>query len=51
MKYLNDAYQERDDRLIYLAVEPMVSPLRSDPDFRDLVRRIGLDNFPARQGS
>ena len=40
--WLNKAYQERTDYLIYLNVEPMADPLRSDARFQDLVRRIGL---------
>jgi tetratricopeptide (TPR) repeat protein len=42
MKYLNQAYEERSDRMIYLGVEPMVNPLRSTPEFRTLIHNIGL---------
>jgi TolB-like protein/Tfp pilus assembly protein PilF len=42
MNYLNQAYQERSDRMIYLGVEPMVDPLRSNPDFRRLLHQIAL---------
>ena len=41
-QWLNTAYQQRTDYLIYLNVEPMADPLRSDPRFKDLLRRIGL---------
>jgi tetratricopeptide (TPR) repeat protein len=40
--YLNAAYQERVDRLIYLKVEPMADPLRSDPRFAQLLAKVGL---------
>jgi TolB-like protein/Flp pilus assembly protein TadD len=43
MKWLDKAYQERTDYLINLKVDPMADPLRSDPRFKDLVHRIGLE--------
>ena len=43
MKWLEKAYQERTEYLIYLKVEPMADPLRSDPRFKDLVHRVGLE--------
>jgi TolB-like protein/Flp pilus assembly protein TadD len=40
--WLEKAYQERSNYLLFLnVIDPMV-PLRSDPRFQDLVRRIGL---------
>jgi len=41
-QWLNKAFAERTDRLVYLNAEPVADPLRSDPRFRDLARRIGL---------
>jgi TolB-like protein/Flp pilus assembly protein TadD len=41
--WLDRAVNERDDRLIYLAVEPMADPIRSDPRFQALLTRIHLN--------
>ena len=45
--WLEQAYAHRDmislgEPLDYIMVNPMVNPLRSDPRFKDLVRRMGL---------
>ena len=40
--WLGKAYGERTSRLGYLKVEPLWDPLRPDPRFADLVRRMGL---------
>jgi serine/threonine-protein kinase len=41
-EWLEKAYIQRADDLIYLNVEPRLETLRSDPRFSDLVRRVGL---------
>jgi len=41
-EWLDNAYRERSDLLVYLRVEPRLDSLRSDPRFVDLVRRVGL---------
>jgi TolB-like protein len=41
-KWLEDAFRARDVGLVYLKVDPCLDPLRSDPRFNDLMRRLGL---------
>jgi len=39
---LEKSYRERYPALIHVKVEPRLDPIRSDPRFKDLVKRIGL---------
>jgi TolB-like protein/tetratricopeptide (TPR) repeat protein len=41
-KWLNTAYQERDPFLLGLKIDFLLDPLRSDPRFAELVRKVGL---------
>ena len=41
-EWLENAYRERSDLLVYLKVEPRLESVRSDQRFADLVRRVGL---------
>jgi hypothetical protein len=41
-EWLEKAYKARDKGLTFLKVDPCLTPLRSDPRFQDLVRRVGL---------
>ncbi|HXN50305.1 MAG TPA: tetratricopeptide repeat protein [Candidatus Acidoferrum sp.] len=42
LDWLDRAYKERNDRLVYLNVDPMADPLRSEPRFGDLMKRLHL---------
>jgi eukaryotic-like serine/threonine-protein kinase len=39
---LNNAYESREFFMILLKVDPRLDPLRSDPRFADLMRRVGF---------
>ena len=40
--WLEKGYDERFNRFAYLRQEALWDPLRSDPRFSDLVRRVGI---------
>jgi len=39
---LEQAYQDRSRSMVWLNVSQELEPLRTDPRFEDLVRRVGL---------
>jgi predicted Zn-dependent protease len=41
-QWLDRAYEEKSDRLVYLGVEPISDPLRNDPRFGKLMKKVGL---------
>jgi eukaryotic-like serine/threonine-protein kinase len=41
-RWLNTAYQERDPELVGLKTDFLLDPIRSDPRFVELVRKVGL---------
>ena len=42
LTYLEQAYEEQDPALFYLKVGPLLEPLRSEPRFQALLRRVNL---------
>jgi hypothetical protein len=40
--WLEQAYKEQSNILQWLKVHPYFDPLRDDPRFKDLLRRVGL---------
>ena len=42
-EWLEQAYRDRSGSVRYLKVEPRLDPLRSDPRFSELMRRVGLN--------
>jgi tetratricopeptide (TPR) repeat protein len=43
---LEKGYQERDSHLVDVSLDPRLDPLRSDPRYTDLLRRVGLPERP-----
>ncbi|MGH2406348.1 MAG: tetratricopeptide repeat protein, partial [bacterium] len=44
IEWLERTYEERDGFLVYLKVEQRLDPLREDPRFQDLLRRVGFES-------
>ena len=44
LTWLEKAYEEHDSGLVALGVEPMFDPIRSDPRFQEILRRMKLKN-------
>jgi eukaryotic-like serine/threonine-protein kinase len=42
ISWLNKGYEERNEAMIYLKIEPALDPFRSDPRIQDLIRRVGF---------
>jgi hypothetical protein len=53
LEYLERAYEEKSHWMIYLHIDPGMDPLRGDPHFQDILRRVGLPpeaSHPAETG-
>jgi eukaryotic-like serine/threonine-protein kinase len=42
IEWLEKAYEERNEYLSYIKADPRFDPLRTDPRFQDILRRMGL---------
>jgi TolB-like protein/DNA-binding winged helix-turn-helix (wHTH) protein/Tfp pilus assembly protein PilF len=40
--HLQEAYEEGRDRMVWLKVDPLLAPLRTDPRFHSLVKRMNM---------
>ena len=40
--WLKKGYEERNDEMVYMKIEPVLDPIRSDPRFQDLIRQVGF---------
>lgn len=45
-RWMDAALQEKTEYLVYLATEPLADPLRNDPRFADLAKRVGIQLLP-----
>lgn len=50
IEYLQQAYQQHLGELTYINQKPLFDPLRSDPRFQALVRRVGFASHPQSSG-
>ncbi|MGA7293249.1 MAG: protein kinase [Terriglobales bacterium] len=42
VSWLNRGYEEKNDDMIYMKIEPALDPFRSDPRIQDLIRHVGF---------
>jgi len=42
ISWLERGCDERNDDMVYMKIEPVLDPFRSDPRFQDLIRRVGF---------
>ena len=42
-EFMQKAYEERDEQLVFYKINPFADSLRSDPRFKEIVKKIGLE--------
>ena len=50
-RFLEEAFNERAEYLIYLGTEPLADPLRGDPRLSDLMKRVGVRELSGQVGA
>jgi tetratricopeptide (TPR) repeat protein len=46
LTWLDRGYKDRSEHMLYLGLEPLVDPIRSDPRFALLLKNVGLPSKP-----
>jgi hypothetical protein len=41
--WLHRGLEQRSEELVYMKVDPAMDPIRDDPRYTELLRRLGLD--------
>jgi TolB-like protein/DNA-binding winged helix-turn-helix (wHTH) protein len=49
LTWLDRGYKDRSEHMLYLGLEPLVDPLRADPAFVSLLKRVGLPQLPSQR--
>ncbi len=42
LTWLDQGYEDRSEHMLYLGLEPLIDPIRSDPRFTMLLKKVGL---------
>ena len=42
MEWLDRGYKDRWEHMLYLGLEPLVDPLRTEPQFVSLLKKVNL---------
>lgn len=45
LTWLDQGYEDRSEHMLYLGLEPLIDPIRSDPRFAALLEKVGVRRF------